>query len=467
MPLGSATKSTIDIDFTRAQGVNSSGRIMFEPPRIRIGTTMISRHKVLVEVVNGIATVELVRLPTGTYHVREEIDGRAPYEFDFALPTGSAATIQYEEIAAVSPVPVVYTVVRTVNGIAPNPTTGNVDVEGGGGGPVDLDDLTDVTIVSPINGQTLVYDSVSGQWENLALTPGDVGAAPTSHTHPSSQITDFQTAVDARVQLIVDTAPSALDTLNELAAALGDDPDFAGTVTLALSGKQPLDSDLTTIAGLTPTDSDLLQRISGAWANRTPAQVKISLSLDKADVGLVNANNTSDANKPVSTAQQSALDLKADLDDVAPRTKAFASSGRQTVVVGPCNTSGSWTLCPVEYRVTIPAEVGDILHWTPRIIAGIAGGDAEIDVASVVSGVAARFYSSGTTSQAPNGHGGLYLGVNYVNGFNAVNWVVSADDIEDGEVTLAFMYRAGGSGTLIGSAVYPGQVDVVNHGPVL
>ena len=30
---------------------------------------------------------------------------------------------------------------------------------------------------------------------------------------------------------IVDSAPTALDTLNELAAALADDPDFAGTVT--------------------------------------------------------------------------------------------------------------------------------------------------------------------------------------------------------------------------------------------
>lgn len=60
------------------------------------------------------------------------------------------------------------------------------------------------------------------------------GKAPTSHNHTASQITDFTTAVDARVQLVVDAAPAALDTLNELAAALGDDPDFAGTVTTQL-----------------------------------------------------------------------------------------------------------------------------------------------------------------------------------------------------------------------------------------
>jgi len=46
-----------------------------------------------------------------------------------------------------------------------------------------------------------------------------------------------QAEVDARVQLIVDSAPATLDTLNELAAALGDDPNFAATITAALSNK--------------------------------------------------------------------------------------------------------------------------------------------------------------------------------------------------------------------------------------
>lgn len=49
-------------------------------------------------------------------------------------------------------------------------------------------------------------------------------------TQASSTISDFNTAVDARVALIVDAAPSTLDTLNELAAALGDDPNFAATI---------------------------------------------------------------------------------------------------------------------------------------------------------------------------------------------------------------------------------------------
>lgn len=52
---------------------------------------------------------------------------------------------------------------------------------------------------------------------------------------------------------------------------------------------------------------------SATPADLTMAQVKTMLALAKGDVGLGNVDNTSDANKPVSTATQSALDLKAPL----------------------------------------------------------------------------------------------------------------------------------------------------------
>lgn len=87
----------------------------------------------------------------------------------------------------------------------------------------------------------------------------------------------------------------------------------AAELSTALSGYQPLDADLTTIAGLTATTDRILQAKSGAWTTRTPAQVKTDLVLVKADVGLGNVDNTADSAKPVSSAQQSALDLKAPL----------------------------------------------------------------------------------------------------------------------------------------------------------
>ena len=43
-----------------------------------------------------------------------------------------------------------------------------------------------------------------------------------------------------QVAALVDSAPSTLDTLNELAAALGDDPNFATTITTSIAEKLPL-----------------------------------------------------------------------------------------------------------------------------------------------------------------------------------------------------------------------------------
>lgn len=63
------------------------------------------------------------------------------------------------------------------------------------------------------------------------------GKASTSHNHTASNITDFNSAVDTRINNVVGAAPGALDTLDELAAALGDDANFAANLTTTLSGK--------------------------------------------------------------------------------------------------------------------------------------------------------------------------------------------------------------------------------------
>jgi hypothetical protein len=69
-----------------------------------------------------------------------------------------------------------------------------------------------------------------------------------------------------------------------------------------LDTKQPLASVLTEISALTPSNDDILQVKGGEITNRTPAQLKTDLTLTKADVGLGNVDNTSDATKNAATA---------------------------------------------------------------------------------------------------------------------------------------------------------------------
>jgi hypothetical protein len=50
------------------------------------------------------------------------------------------------------------------------------------------------------------------------------------------------------------------------------------------AASQPLDSDLTIIAGLTATTNNMIMSVSSAWASRTPAQVKSALAIAESDV---------------------------------------------------------------------------------------------------------------------------------------------------------------------------------------
>ena len=64
---------------------------------------------------------------------------------------------------------------------------------------------------------------------------------------------EIQALIDTAINGLVDSAPGTLDTLNELAAALGDDPNYATTITNALALKAPLASPALTGTPTAPT----------------------------------------------------------------------------------------------------------------------------------------------------------------------------------------------------------------------
>jgi hypothetical protein len=102
-------------------------------------------------------------------------------------------------------------------------------------------------------------------------------------------------------------------------------------VTSGLSGKQDSDADLTAIAGLDSSTAGAIASDGAGWIKKTYAQLKTALSLVKGDVGLGSVDNTADTAKPVSTAQQTALNLKADL---ASPTFTGTVSGITKTMVG-------------------------------------------------------------------------------------------------------------------------------------
>lgn len=98
---------------------------------------------------------------------------------------------------------------------------------GGGGGVTALSALTDVSLISPASGNVLIFNGT--HWENK----------PQSVLVPDLSAYAQKTYVDSAIANLVSSAPGTLDTLNELAAALGNDPDFATTITNMIASKEP------------------------------------------------------------------------------------------------------------------------------------------------------------------------------------------------------------------------------------
>ena len=126
-------------------------------------------------------------------------------------------------------------------------------------GGISLDDLADVDLTTAAtDGQALIWDDVSEKFipgdsfsqadfdsaftaksaddltegsTNLYYTDARVGAYLEAYSFAD------ESYVDTALSNLIDTAPSTLDTLNELAAALGDDPNFATTITTSIGTK--------------------------------------------------------------------------------------------------------------------------------------------------------------------------------------------------------------------------------------
>lgn len=119
------------------------------------------------------------------------------------------------------------------------------------GAPATLDTLKE--IAAAINNDSKFSTTINNALALKApLSSPALTGTPTAPTAAQS-VNNTQIATTAFVKsaiaAMVGSAPAALDTLNELAAALGNDPNFATTMLNALAGKQPLDNTLTNLSG--------------------------------------------------------------------------------------------------------------------------------------------------------------------------------------------------------------------------
>ncbi|WP_024204388.1 phage tail protein, partial [Escherichia coli] len=168
-----------------------------------------------------------------------------------------------------------------------------------------VDDLKGSSASTTEKGLVQLCSDTDNDSEELAATPKAVKTVmdetktkapldspaftgtPTTPT-PPDDAAGLETANAAFVRkllaALVDSSPEALDTLNELAAALGNDPNFATTVTKALAGKQPLSDVLTAISNLEERADNLLCFNQDGNASLSPLSEKARSLLAQATV---------------------------------------------------------------------------------------------------------------------------------------------------------------------------------------
>lgn len=96
-----------------------------------------------------------------------------------------------------------------------------------------LTDLADVVITAGAAGEVIRYNGTN--WVDATLSTLDV----TENTNLYYTDARADARVTIQINALVDSAPNSLNTLNELAAALGDDANYGATITTALAGKEP------------------------------------------------------------------------------------------------------------------------------------------------------------------------------------------------------------------------------------
>lgn len=168
-----------------------------------------------------------------------------------------------------------------------------------------VDDLKGTNASTTQKGLVQLCSDTDNDSEELAATPKAVKTVmdetktkapldspaftgtPTTPTPPDDAV-GLETANAAFVRkllaALVDSSPEALDTLNELAAALGNDPEFATTIMNALAGKQPLSDVLTAISNLEERADNLLCFNQDGNASLPPLSEKARSLLAQATV---------------------------------------------------------------------------------------------------------------------------------------------------------------------------------------
>ena len=195
-----------------------------------------------------------------------------------------------------------------------------------------LNDLGDVTITSAADGDFLRWNGTAWINDAVNLSTDTIGSFVQSLVAGTGVTLSGNSGENATPTVAVDTSVIQARVTDVSDTEIGYLNGVTSAIQTQINTKAPLAS---------PT-------FTGTVTIPTGASITAPTGLVKGDVGLGNVDNTSDANKPVSTAGQTALDLKANL----------ASPTFTGTVVLPDNTVALGTKTTGDYVATITGGTG-------------------------------------------------------------------------------------------------------------
>ena len=238
--------------------------------------------------------------------------------------------------------------------------------------------------VGPIAGAVKIDES------SITTTAGDLTISATGNVNVAGHYTSAETdsAISTATAALVDSAPAALDTLNELASALGDDANFSTTVTNSIGTKWTQDN-----TKISNWDT------AYGWGNHATPGYITGYTVTESDV----------------TGHQAALTItQSQISDLTHFDGTYASlTGKPTI---PSNnnelTNGAGyitTYDPTEADITqhqaaltiTESQISDLDHLTTAEAIAAVEGEATLDLTGVLTGTTAVLSGSAGGLTAP------------------------------------------------------------------